>query len=71
MWTAKTDQTGRMLRLIWVLAGRTVTLLVLSCSDLFLVVCYKYMIGTPDQGSWGLETLGRGDSFQTHIALHN
>ena len=29
-WTAKTDQTGRMPRLIWVFAGRTVTLLVLS-----------------------------------------
>ena len=26
-----TDQTGRMPRLIWVFAGRTVTLLVLSC----------------------------------------
>ena len=25
------DQTGRMLRLIWIFAGRTVTLLVLSC----------------------------------------
>ena len=29
--TAKTDQTGRMPRLIWVFAGRTVILLVLSC----------------------------------------
>ena len=29
--TAKTDQTGRMSRLIWVVAWRTVTLLVLSC----------------------------------------
>ena len=28
--SAKTDQTGRMRRLIWVFAGRTVTLLVLS-----------------------------------------
>ena len=31
MRTAKTDQTGRMPRLIWVLAGRTLILLVLSC----------------------------------------
>ena len=39
MWTAKTlislgfhsDQTGRMPRLIWIFAGRTATLLVLSC----------------------------------------
>ena len=30
MRTAKTDQTGRMPRLIWVFAGRTVILLVLS-----------------------------------------
>ena len=29
--TAKTDQTGRMPRLIWVFAGRTLILLVLSC----------------------------------------
>ena len=28
---AKTDQTGRMPRLIWVFAGRTLILLVLSC----------------------------------------
>ena len=48
------DQTGRMPRLIWVFAGRTVTLLVLSCrgsstlimnrlskskSDIFIQVC--------------------------------
>ena len=31
MWTAKTDQTGRMPRLIWVFAGRTLILLVLPC----------------------------------------
>ena len=31
MRTAKTDQTGRMPRLILVVAGRTLTLLVLSC----------------------------------------
>ena len=31
MRTAKTDQTGRMPRLIWVFAGRTLILLVLSC----------------------------------------
>ena len=33
--TEKTDQTGRMPRLIWVFAGRTVTLLVLSCHGSF------------------------------------
>ena len=31
MRTAKTNKTGRMPRLIWVFAGHTVTLLVLSC----------------------------------------
>ena len=36
MRTAKTDQTGRMPRLIWVFAGRTVALLVLSCRGSFL-----------------------------------
>ena len=35
MRTAKTDQTGRMPRLIWVFAGRTVILLVLSCRGSF------------------------------------
>ena len=30
MWTAKTDQTGQMPRLICVFAGRILTLLVLS-----------------------------------------
>ena len=33
MQTAKTDQTGRMPRLICVYAGRTLILLVLSCRD--------------------------------------
>ena len=31
MRTAKTDQTGRMPRLMWVFAGRTLMLLILSC----------------------------------------
>ena len=31
------DQTGRMPRLIWVFAGRTVTLLVLSCRSSYLL----------------------------------
>ena len=35
MRTAKTDQTERMPRLIGVFAGRTVALLVLSCSGSF------------------------------------
>ena len=38
MWTAKTDQTGRMPRLIWVFAGRTVTLLVLSFRGSYVYV---------------------------------
>ena len=33
------DQTGRMPRLIWVLAGRTITLLVLSCRGSFNDYC--------------------------------
>ena len=36
------DQTGRMPRLIWVFAGRTVTLLVLSCRG-----SYKPSLGAP------------------------
>ena len=38
--TAKTDQTGRMPRMIWVFAGRTVALLVLSCrgSNIVLLI---------------------------------
>ena len=55
MRTVKTDQTGRMPRLIGVFAGRTVTLLVLSCRGLFILftiihkhnsVQYKYVIGS-------------------------
>ena len=34
-----TDQTGRMPRLIWVFAGRTDTLLVLSCRGSYIVGC--------------------------------
>ena len=37
MRTAKTDQTGQMPRLIWVFAGRTAILLVLSCRSSFQV----------------------------------
>ena len=36
MRTAKTDQTGRMPRLICVFAGRTAILLVLSCHGSYL-----------------------------------
>ena len=35
------DQTGRMPRLIWVFAGRTAILLVLSCVDLFNIKLCK------------------------------
>ena len=34
-----TDQTGRMPRLIWVFAGRTLILLVLSCSGSNIAMC--------------------------------
>ena len=37
MRTAKTDQTGRMPRLVWVFAGRTLILLVLSCRGSYCV----------------------------------
>ena len=40
MWTAKTDQTGRMPRLIRVFAGRTLTLLVLSCRGSYYFLQY-------------------------------
>ena len=38
MRTAKTDQTGRVPRLIWVIAGRTATLLILSCRGSFQII---------------------------------
>ena len=44
------DQTGRMPRLIWVFAGRTVTLLVLSCRGSFLFVCFVVL--RPSQQLW-------------------
>ena len=37
MRTAKTDETGRMPRLFWVIAGRTIILLVLLCRGLHVV----------------------------------
>ena len=41
--TAKTDQTGRMPRLILVFAGRILSLLVLSCRGSHLVVVLLYV----------------------------
>ena len=43
------DQTGRMPRLIWVFAGRTLTLLVLSCrgsSSFYFIVLYFVSVAT-------------------------
>ena len=37
------DQTGRMPRLIWVFAGRTLTLLVLSCCGSFKVSDWNFL----------------------------
>ena len=45
MRTAKTDQTGRMPRVIWVFAGLTLILLVLSCHGSFLLLVHT-MHGT-------------------------
>ena len=39
------DQTGWMSRLIWVFAGRTVTLLVLSCRD--SIIIFKLLLNVP------------------------
>ena len=56
MRTAKTDQTGRMPRLIWVFAGRTVTLLVLSWGGSCVIPVYqnaylgiKFTVGITEQ----------------------
>ena len=37
------DQTGRMPRLIWVFAGRTLTLLVLSCCGSYVHCCNSHI----------------------------
>ena len=42
------DQTGRMPRLIWVFAGRTVTLLVLSCRGSFSALGVSVVCTTRD-----------------------
>ena len=55
MWTAKTDQTQRMPRLIWVFAGCTVTLLVLSCRGSYFLHMSVFFLGLKKQlnaGSW-------------------
>ena len=41
MRTAKTDQPGRIPRLIWVFTGRTLILLVLSCRGSFVAVWHR------------------------------
>ena len=46
MQTAKTDKTGRMPRLIWVFAGHTLILLVLSCRGSFFKSIPLYRIFT-------------------------
>ena len=38
------DQTARMPRMIWVFAGRTVTLLVLSCQADILTIKVRYIL---------------------------
>ena len=43
--TTKTDQTGRMPRLIWVFAGRTLTLLVLSCRGSHILLFLVFYVG--------------------------
>ena len=53
MWTAKTDQTGLMPRLMWVFAGHTV--LLSSCSS-YAVTFYLYHY-TPDEAVWSGSTL--------------
>ena len=42
MQTVKTDQTGRMPRLIWVFAGHTLILLVLSQGSSFIIFSEKF-----------------------------
>ena len=47
MRTAKTDQTGRTPRVIWVFAGRTLTLLVLPCRGSFELFMISVSITGP------------------------
>ena len=56
------DQTGRILRLIWVFAGRTVILLVLSWGGSFFHVCDMSCVINQCSGEGGGEgaSLGRG-----------
>ena len=61
-------QTGRMPRLIWVLAGRTVTLLVLSCRGSFSIweslvwqkwfgnTCFVKLVALPGRLHFNVET---------------
>ena len=49
MRTAKTDQTGWMPRLIWVFAGHTVTLLVLSCRGYIFSLFWRNVNETKHQ----------------------
>ena len=56
--TAKTDQTGRIPRMVWVFAGRTVILLVLSWGGSYwYILSYKFQAFVwlcRDQAVWGI-----------------
>ena len=70
MWTGKTDQIGQMPRLICAFAGRTLTLLVLSCRGSFCELksarldlrvlqemsVIAFPLGTSDQSCHGILT---------------
>ena len=51
------DQTGRMPRLIWVFAGRTLILLVLSCRGSFQIVSFIMLLLLFLLGFYGLSQL--------------
>ena len=74
----ESDQTGRMPRLIWVFAGRTVILLVLSCCGSYAVsevyeVCFSLIIhgGRNQRAQHKLLTLGRVTTVLSHADTGN
>ena len=79
------DQTGQMPRLIWVFAGRTATLLVLSwgCSNFIVVICFSwkemilsvqssrilFCLQGPWDSIWQLQDAERGSEYQQDFWL--
>ena len=66
MQRAKTDQIGQMPRLIWVFAGHTVTLLVLSWVGSYVFFVFVFFRGQFNIWPWSGECRAQGQIYTDH-----